>query len=523
MNALTDALDADPAGTGARRPRLAVALEVLVAFGTAVLFLVTCLLIRVNPMDRLGQISGLASLELRFFLFGITMIIALVVSKQVREGRTFGMTSRLVCAAIAGLATGLVAGGLMVALRGTPWGLNGKGGDAGALASWATAIQRGEALPPTYPPLALHVLARYSDLMSMTPDLALKHLQILGVAVAGPCAYLSWRLLLRPSWALPIGVVATLPLLEPYKPFPNLVLVVFLPLAILYLKSLREISKRTPIQIARAGAGFGLVFGVLCLTYSGWFQWAAPGLFVAALAVFPWRAAWRKGLGLLALTGAVFGLITWQYLKGVLFDPAGKIADTYVYFDVLTEPTYIAMWRNDTPGVVGVWPPIGELGGVGLFTIALCVGLGLAVALGRRTTLVIGVGSTMVGAWLLRFFYARMMSETKLVQLYPRTTPLILYCLLILVGYAIYWLVQRASAESPWRGPWALVGGVCALLLLLGSTGAATADRYMPANTTPPGAGWLTWNAHQTKRALKLKEIKGLPLRWVRRGAMPAR
>ena len=159
-----------------------IVLEALVSVLAAAAFLGTCLLIRVNPMQRLGQISGLAHLGLRFFLFGFVAIAVLAVSLRARGGRGFDLTSRLVCAAIAGLASALVAGGILVALRGTPWGLNGMGGDAGALAKWAAAIHAGESIPPMYPPLGLHVLHLYSDVVGLPAGFAIKHLQILGVA-----------------------------------------------------------------------------------------------------------------------------------------------------------------------------------------------------------------------------------------------------------------------------------------------------------------------------------------------------
>jgi len=521
MAAMTDISADDPPQPRALRAWAAPALEAITAFGTAGLFLAACLLIRVNPRDRLGQISGLASLELRFFLFGIVLLVALIVAARVRGGRHFDMTSRLACAAIAGLATGLVAGGILVALRGTPWGLHTKGGDVSALTAWATALHRGEPIPPLYPPLSLHVLAEYSNLVNLPPDHAIKHLQIIGTAAFGPLAYLGWRLLLRPVWALGIGVIATIPLIEPYKPYPNLVLVLTIPLAILFLKVLREVPGRHWFPITRAAVGFGVVFGVLCLGYSGWFKWAAPGLFVATLVVFPWCAAWRKGLLLLGVTGLAFLLLVGRYLGAVLFDPAAKVVDTFVYFDVGVEPMYIAMWRNDLPGVITSWPPHGELGGVGLFTIVLLLGLGLAVALGRKSAMVIGLGSIMVGAWLLRFWYARSLWETKLVQLYPRTTPLILYCLIVLTGMAGYWLVRRLSPDHPLRGRAALIGAACGLLLLFGSTGSAISDRYMPSNTTPPGTGFLAWNAHLSQRATKPKNVTSHVLTWVRRSSLP--
>jgi galactan 5-O-arabinofuranosyltransferase len=232
--------------------------------------------------------------------------------------------------------------------------------------------------------------------------------------------------------------------------------------------------------------------------------------------VFPWRGARTKGLALLGFTGVVFGLLTANYLAGLLFDPAGKIADTYVYFDVRTEPLYIASWRNDTPGVLGNWPPFGEIGGMGLYTLLLALGLGAAVAIGRRTTLVIGTTTIMTGAWLMRFFYAKQMWATKLVQLYPRTTPLILYALMVLTGFAVYWLVRRLADDHPLRGRSAVIGAVCTLLLVFASAGSLTADRYMPVNTDPPGGGWLTYNSHATKWG-EFPRYKSRALPWLRR------
>jgi galactan 5-O-arabinofuranosyltransferase len=502
-----------------RRRWIGPALEAAVALGTAGLFVASSMLVRVNPRDRLGQISGLAGLEYRFFGFGLALVIALIIASRVRGGRGFAMTSRLVCASIAGLASAIVAGGIMVALRGTPWGLLSE--DTAAIARWATALQRGGSPPALYPPLSLHVLALYSDAVDLPAAHAIKHLQIAGTAAFGPVAYLSWRLLLRPVWALAIGVVAMIPLIDQYKPYPNLVLVAFVPIAILFLTSLRDRSDRHWFPIGRAGVGFGAAFGVMCLLYSGWFQWAAPGLFIATLVMFPWKTAKRGALILLGVTGAVFLMFTWHYVAGLLLDPAAKILDDYVYFDVKAEPMYIAMWRNDLPGEVGTWPPIGELGGVGLFTLILITGLGLAIALGRKTTVVITIGCVMAGAWLMRFFYARMMWETKLVQLYPRTTALILYSLLILSGFAVHWLVRRLPSDSPLRSSSAMIGAACALLLVFASMGSATADRFMPANTDPVGAGRLAFNAHQAQKDTRAKVYKSLPLRWIRRGIVP--
>ncbi|HRC56410.1 MAG TPA: hypothetical protein PKU97_10825, partial [Kofleriaceae bacterium] len=328
-------------------------------------------------------------------------------------------------------------------------------------------------------------------------------------------------MLLSPTWALGIGVISCLPLVEPYKPFPNLMLVVFLPLALLFLRTIQGLEARTTRQIAKAATAYGLAFGVMFLMYSGWFKWAAPGLLVTTLMILPWRTARRHCFYLFAITGAVFLVITWRHLGGLLLDPASKIADNYIYFDTKVEPMYFAMWRNDLPGMAGVgqWPPHGEVGGVGLFTILLIIGFGMAMALGHKTLLVACLVPMMLGAWLSRFWYAHLMWETKLVQLYPRTTPLILYCMIVLTGYALYWMFQRVPVSHPLRGRTGVLGAVCALAFLYCSTGSALSERYMPVSTDPPGPGWLTMNAYQANWASKPKRRQSEALPWVRRVA----
>jgi galactan 5-O-arabinofuranosyltransferase len=490
--------------------------EAIAAIVTIAIYLATCSWIGLSATNRLGQISGMASLAFRFTIFAFVLVLILVRAAR-RDDRSFDKATRLVCASVAGLATAMIASGIMVALHGTPWGLNAQGGDVGVIARWAESLHHGGSIPPLYPPLSIHILHLYSDITHLPPGFAIKHLQILGTAAYGPAAYLAWRMLLKPQWALGIGVVAMLPLMDPYKPYTTLILVIFVPLAIRYVMAIREADTREWPQIIRSGILFGLGFGLLCLLYSGWFQWSAPGLFVATLVVFPWRGDRKKAFAFLGITAAAFLVLAGYYLVGLVLDPSTKIADAYVYFDVKTEPMYIAMWRDDLGGGLGVWPPIGELSGVGLYSILLAAGFGLAVTLKRRSTLVIATSLMMAGAWFMRFNLARKLFATKLVQLYPRTTPLILYCLLILSGCVIYWLVQRAREDSPLRSRNAIIGAVCGLLLFFAFAGSATSDRYMPANNDPPNTGFLAYNAQATERANKLKPQRSRPIEWVRR------
>jgi hypothetical protein len=470
------------------------ALEVIVSLGAAAAFAYKSANIRVDPLVRIGQVSGLASLGFRFAVCALGLIAMLIIADRVRGGVHVERTWRLVCAAMAGLSAGMVAGGVLVALHGTRYGLGGEIGDAGILAAWAENVRAGGHAPTLYPPLQIYPIAWLADLLGTDALHAMKAFQVIGVGLVGPLAYLSWRLLLSPGWALGIGVVAAIPLFEPYREYPFLSLIAFVPLAIRFLQVLRRADQEPVARVARAGVGFGVGFGLLFLLYSGWYLWSAPGFLVAVAIVFPWRRGWPKGVLLGGLAAVVFVLISWRYLIDVLGAP--PLRDAYMYFDSDADPAYIAMWRGGLPGAITIWPPLGELGGVGVFTLLLVLGLGVAVALGRARTLVIGVTALMTSAWLIRFWRAHLMWKTGLVQLYPRTTAQILYCLLILCGFAVYLAVERARRrapeDSPLRTTAGPLGALCALSFLFASSGSAIGNFYMP---TKDGRehGWLAW------------------------------
>ncbi|GAA5126991.1 hypothetical protein [Pseudonocardia adelaidensis] len=471
------------------RARLVVAAgEVAACVGAALGSVQLSRSVAVDPLDRVGQVSGLAALDLRFVLLGLAVLVACVATA--RHPRVFAVVGRIACAAVAGLATGLVAGGIVLALHGTTWALFANWGDSGQLIRWADDILAGRPVPADYPPVALHLIARWAELTGDSTAGALRTSQVLGTALFGPLAYLSWRLVLTPVWALAVALVAAMPLLEPYKPYTTVVLVALVPLLVAFLRVLRRAGSLTWTRLALAGAATGVALGVLFSVYSGWFLWSAPGALVAVLVRFPWRAPVR---GLAALGTAVAGLlaVAWPHLFG-LIAAAGTVQDRYFYFDTAVEPAYIAMWRNDLPGNVGPWPPPGELAGVGVFTALLVVGLGVAVALAGRRTAVLTAGTLLAGAWVLRLAIASQMYETQTVQLYPRTSAEILFCLLLLVvlagrygGRRLHdaWRARTATGNGhvP-RNAMATVGALCAALLLALSMGSATADRYLPRN-----------------------------------------
>lgn len=478
------------------RRRWVSVIEIATSFVAAAACTFAFAAFRGAPLDRIGQVSALATIALRFLAVAIPLVVALAVAARVRSGVAFDTVARLVCAAIAGIASATFAAGILFALRGTPFGLGATSGDAAALCMWADSVKRGDfSYSSVYPPLQVHLLAWVSSILHMPTAHAMKAFQVLGVAAIGPATYAAWRLLMRPGWALGAALVSMLTLIEPYRPYAGLVLAVLLPVLVKFLDVLRHVGTLPLQRVMQYAALFGLGLGLLCLLYSGWYQWSAPGFVVAALIVFPWRD-WRRGTLFCAIAGVVFGLCVWHYVMG--FTAGTGIKDTYVNADVLIEPTYFAMSRGGSPDNP-MWPPLGELGGVGVFTVILAVGLAIALALGRRQTSVIALVSLLTGCWLFRLWYAHKMWQTKLVQLYPRTSFEILCCMLVLCVIAVYLLVQRSEPTSVWRSPSAMVAAVSSLVLVIMSSSSATIDQYLPHNKEGT-TGQLAWMAQRMRK-----------------------
>ncbi|RAJ38845.1 galactan 5-O-arabinofuranosyltransferase [Kitasatospora sp. SolWspMP-SS2h] len=479
---------------------------VLAAFG----FLVLSMAIKVNPTTRVGQVSGLAALQLRFLLVAIVIAFGWwTISRRVSPA----VGLRLACASVAGLATGLYAGGVAVALRGTPWPLNGFYGDSAQLQNWAFLISDGKSIPGVYPPLFPHLLAYWTELFNPGhPGAALKILTLLLTALAGPVLYLAWRLLLPPLWSLAIGVVCVFPLFTAAKPYVDIILLVLLPVFAHFLGRLLESGRRTTKRALLVGAAYGAVFALFFLWYSGWFVWSAPGVLACAAVTLArvrrdGRPALLRALLTTGTTGVVFLALAGTYLVRLL--QGSGTPDSYMYFDTQTDPAYFVMWMGDLPGgyTHANWPIPGELGGVGVFTLLLLVGLGVALWLGAELPIVQVAGFFLVGTFLLRYWFASHMERDQLVQLYPRTSSELLYCCLIMVGMAVHLAVRRISErrrseDRPTRLPGSPMraGGaaLCALTLFFGLAGSATVDRFMPSDD-PASLGRLAWSAHNSQ------------------------
>jgi galactan 5-O-arabinofuranosyltransferase len=493
------------------------AAEAVVSVAAGVGFMLLCMHISANPFSRVGQVSGLAKVQQYAAMIGLPILAVLLYSAYRGSVQRREIVQRLVCAAVAGLATGIVAGGIAVALHGTPWGLGGQEGDPGNLQGMANDMMRGKGLPGVYPPGFPAVLAAWAELRYngiAGVGYALKDLQLLLSALVGPMSYLAWRLMLRPFWALAIAVPSAVLFLDPIRPYSHVVMIILIPLLAACFRDLRRVAERSLRSALLRGIGFGVVFGALFLWYSGWYVWSAPGVLVMGLALFPWRRGFqaiKRALVYLAsivVSAAVVGAPLLYQLARYGEDTT----DRYAYISTYIDPAYVLGWMSDRTGnfTYKNWPDTGELAGQSGFAVLLIVGFGLGIGLGLKNMVVRTTAMTLASAWLLRFWFASHMAHDQAVQLYPRTTWIIMYSLMILAVYGLMLLVQRgsgwlggalksagATSVLPSRKAMAQVtaGLICAVALFTAMGASWNANRYMPDPSTN-SMGIDAWRSH---------------------------
>ncbi|GGS86811.1 MULTISPECIES: hypothetical protein [Streptomyces] len=500
--------------------------EAVVSLAAALGYVLLSRHIVVNPIVRLGQVSGLAALQKYAAVLGLPLLALLLYTAYRGSARRHALAKRLVCAALAGLATGVIAGGVVVALRGTPHPLGGQDGDPGVLIDMANSFLHREGMSGIYPPafpalMALWAKIRYHG--RGETGFALHDLQIFFTAVAGPMAYLAWRTLLRPFWALLIAVPAAVLFLDPIRPYSHVVMIVLLPLLGYWLRHMRRPEGRTTRQLVLRGAGSGLVFGALFLWYSGWYVWAAPGIAVLAPFLFPWRrgggAARKAGLfvgSTVAVAGVVASPLLYQMVRLGAENP-----DRYAFLSVYADPGYVLGWVSDRSGTLTyqTWPVAGEMAGQSGFALLLLFAVGLGLGLGLRSIMVRTAAAVLAGAWFARFWFASQMAHEKAVQLYPRTTWIIMYCLMILavlgmmaaVGRGSGWIERTlrprtAAAGGPAAGrviPQRVVrqlaaGMICVTALFAAMGASWSVNRYMPSEDVDQ-MGIDAYRAHTLK------------------------
>ncbi|WP_371481040.1 hypothetical protein [Kitasatospora sp. NBC_00315] len=499
--------------------------EAVVSVAAALGFAYLCRHISVNPLNRIGQVSGLAKIQQYAAILGLPVLAVLVYTAYRGRLARHQVVQRLACAAVAGLSTGVVAGGVVVALRGTPWPLGGQEGDPSVLVDMATYMMHGKGLPGVYPPGFPAVMAAWSEIRYGGvggAGYALHDLQIVFSALVGPMSYLAWRLVLRPFWAALIAVPAAVVFLDPIRPYSHVVMIMLVPLLAACLRELRRAGDLPLRSAALRGLAFGVTFGLLFLWYSGWYLWSAPGIGVLALFVFPWRRgrrAVRQAAVFVGVTLLSAGLVGAPLLYQ-LVELGADSPDRYAYITTYVDPTYVLGWMSDRDGSLTfqTWPVSGELAGQTGFALLLLAGVGLGIGLGLKHIAVRTAAAALVSAWLLRFWFASHMAHDQAIQLYPRTTWIIMYSLMILAVLGLMSLVHRttrfgdrtlaslpatggATRLVPRRAMRQLAAGMVCALALFATMGASwSVNRYMPADQSTDTMGLDAWRAHTIKK-----------------------
>lgn len=511
---------------GARAPRTPrglvrrwwpAAAETALALGVALLFTAWAVTIDDDPVDRAGQISGLAALQYRLALCSLPVLGATAWA-LLRAGEPVRRTTvRLAAAAAAGLVGGFLGGGLLFTLHGTPWALAGQIGDNGRLIEWTQEVLRTGSFDNIYPPGIPHIaafIARHFE--HDHAAMAFKPLFVGMLALTPGLVYAAWRMVLGPLPALAVAVFGSISEYMPYKPYDLLTLMVLIPVIAKLAQWLRTSPGFSAWGAALRGVWLGVMLGTIFVVYSGWHVWSFPGTLALVLVLFPWRRAGRAGRlrGLLLLAGTLAGFlpIAGAYLKEML--GATGVKDTWCSQITMTDPAYIgqlALSKHQWE-LPGSWPPPGETAGLGFFALALLAGLGVAVALGLRETPVAAAVACFGGSWLMRFYLAHNMAKNGEVQLFPHTTMEIQYTLIVLAVLACVLVAGRVRAlagqfERRPGGPTGLgpvpfgaVGALLALILVGGMGGSFLTDRFMAAPPAEHTAGYLAWTAHQLSK-----------------------
>ncbi len=492
-----------------RRSTVSLLAETAVSVAVAALLVVKGGQIAINPMSRIGQVSILAQLQFTAAVLSLVIISATLLARRFGKVSHARLVTRLAWASAAAIGSGLVGGGTRAMLHGTPWPLNADYGDSGRIMTWALQSQLGTGgAPANYPSGPVQLIVWLSNVFGWSVAHSQMVIQVVLTALIGPLTYVAWRLLAAPSVAAGMAIVAGAPFHSPYGPVSTMSLMLSLPVL---LAVIREVANATEItrQMAMRSAALGALLGLIFHAYSGWFLWLAPGVAAAGLFAFPWRR-WRAGLVAVGSALASFTAVTASYL--VAFVSSEGVRDRYRYFDTETDPAYFAAFRGDLGTDVPIWPPFGELGGVNLFSVLLITGLAAGIALNWRSWASKALPVIFAGAWLARHQLAGSMASTGLVQLYPRTTYVLLYASLAATVLSLAALDKRmalvkpgtTAGSGPWRGGWPgrAIAGLVAACLLAASIGSATVDARMPREGK--GLGTLSWNAQTAPRDSEL-------------------
>lgn len=380
-----------------------------------------------------------------------------------------------VFASIVGVTSGILSGGITSALEGTPYPLNAMGGDMGNLAKWTeSTVGKG------YPPMYIY-LNRLTQFVIGSPSLySLKTLGIVTVSLAFPIGYICWRRICNPQNSAIITIIGGLLTLDLYKPYEGLTLLISIPFLLEIAGELQE--KRGLRESFRKGFLKGLILGLIFLTYDAWLIMlvAAAPFYLIIIIKNRKKGALEYFFTLLA----TFGIIAVPLIISTF---QANLKDNFIYIDALTNPTYFLNWMSGVSTIPALWPPYGEFAGLTTFTVVMLI-LTIPVFYASFRSFEIKILlAFLASAWIVRIFLAAMMARTGLVQLWPRTSILITFLVLVSVCFGVgsIWLeanvLKRLNISGQNAAQLQLATAITLALFCLFST-SSMIDKYLPRN-----------------------------------------
>jgi hypothetical protein len=434
---------------------------------------------RFDPMDRGHQVTAVSLLTLGTLLLSSVLLVAFA-----RPSFTDARPSSwgLVTGGLAAVASGVWATGAVLALHGTSWSFFADQGDAGRYIEWAADLG---ARPAEYPPGGLWLLRGTALLLGTSEAVALKPVTILVMALTGPLAYLAWRVISGPTFALFAGVVVAIPFWHSYLPMRRIVLFLVVPVVVAGAQLLlaRRPEVGWPGVVRAAGLGVGL--GALVVVYSGW-------IYFIALALLPLAAIGLHRLWKDDRPGRRARLIS----LAAFVTPVVLLLSPYVLpivFETDARPT--ALVDDFEPNIQAALASVPSqfLGETGLgVTLVVPVLLLAVVVLGsRRSILDLVIVGALTSAVVFRLLLLLRFGVTGNAGLFQRTTPVIGYLLLVAAVRGIAILAEAVRTVAP---PRAMTIGVTlafrrtaliAAALLLVINVPADVNAFMPAEEGP--------------------------------------
>jgi hypothetical protein len=169
-------------------------------------------------------------------------------------------------------------------------------------------------------------------------------------------------------------------------------------------------------------------------------------------------------------------------LRESLFGNA--VSDAYFYSDTFADPAYFLMAQGDLSDRTD-WPPIGELGGVGVLMLLFAASIAIAVAYFWKNPVVQVPLLILASALAARYSIATLMVYKNAVYLWPITQAVLIFVLLVLCAFVIryFWNLLRNIGSQVSKPTPIRAGLIVAFAIIFSSAASSISSEYYPLDS----------------------------------------